>query len=283
MMSVIDRYDKLLKTIKRFSLFKVIVLWSVIFPLVSNGQQAIEINRYKIDDSIHLQGIAVDKDFFFVITNNSVLKYRKKGGDFIGIWDGKKEGIFLKHLNSGIVIDEKLYCAHSNFPDSPMASSIEIFDTRTMKHIDSHSFGLFGGSATWIDEKDGYWWVAFANYNGRHSSEGRDNRWTKLVRFTKDWQVVESWIYPKNVLDAFAPYSNSGGAWSKNGQLYVSGHDRKEIYVMRIPTFGYTLQYIKTIPIINNGQGMAIDRSNQKEEILFAVSREGNSIIVEKL
>jgi hypothetical protein len=283
MMSVIDRYVKLLEIIKRFSLFKVTFLWLIISPLVSKGQQATEITRYKIDDSIHLQGIAVDKDFFFVITNNSVIKYRKKGGDFIGIWDGKKEGIFLKHLNSGIVIDGKLYCAHSNFPDSPMASSIEIFDTKTMKHIGSHSFGIVGGSATWIDEKDGYWWVTFANYNGKHSSEGRDNRWTKLVKFAKDWKAVESWVYPKNVLDSFAPYSSSGGPWSHKGYLYTSGHDRKEIYVMKIPASGYTLQYLRTISIINNGQGMAIDRSNKEEEILFAVSREDNSIIVEKL
>ena len=276
--------DKILKTKSKlyqplaFTLFLLIF----IFPLTSECQQAVEINRYKIDDSIHLQGIAVNKDFFYVITNNSIFKYNKKEGRMVGNFDGKKEGI-LKHLNSGIVIKNRLYCAHSNFPDSPMASSVEIFDTGTMKHIGSHSFGLFGGSATWIDEKDGYWWVTFANYNGKHTSEGRDNRWTQLVKFTKDWKAVESWVYPKNVLDLFAPFSSSGGTWSHTGNLYTSGHDRKEIYVLKIPTSGYTLQYIKTIPIINNGQGMALDRSNKKEEILFAVSREGNSIIVEKL
>jgi hypothetical protein len=267
---------------KLYRRFTLAMLGLLIFPLVAACQQAVEIRRYKIDDSIHLQGIAVDKDFFYVITNNSIFKYNKKEGRMVGNFDGKKEGI-LKHLNSGIVIKNRLYCAHSNFPDSPMASSVEIFDTGTMKHIGSHSFGLFGGSATWIDEKDGYWWVTFANYNGKHTSEGRDNRWTQLVKFTKDWKAVESWVYPKNVLDLFAPFSSSGGTWSRTGYLYTSGHDRKEIYVLKIPASGYTLQYIKTIPIINNGQGMAIDRSSKKEEILFAVSREGNSIIVEKL
>ncbi len=262
--------------------FAFMILLMSIFPLASRCQQAVEINRYKIDDSVHLQGIAVDGQFFYVITNTSIYKYKKDGGALVGFFDGIKEGI-LKHLNSGIVLKGKLYCAHSNFPDSPMASSIEIFDTKTMLHIGSHSFGLFGGSATWIDEKDGYWWVAFANYNGKHSSEGRDNRWTTLVKFTRDWKVVESWIYPKNVLDAFSPYSNSGGAWSRNGNLYVTGHDRKEIYVMKIPSAGYTLQYIKTIPIINNGQGIAIDKANKQEEILYAVSRDGNTIVVEKL
>lgn len=275
--------DKILKSnTKIYQRFVIVILWMLTCPLISDCQQAVEIHRYPVHDSIHLQGIAVDRDFYYVISNNSIFKYHKKGGGIVGNYDGKSDGV-LKHLNSGIVIKNKLYCAHSNFPESPMASSIEIFDTRTMEHVGSHSFGLFGGSATWIDEKDGYWWVAFANYNGQHSSEGRDNRWTTLVKFTKDWKVEQSWIFPKNVLDAFSPYSNSGGAWSKSGYLYISGHDRKELYVMKIPKAGYTLRYIKTIPIINNGQGMAIDKSNKEEEILFAVSRDGNSIIVEKL
>ncbi|MEO8961613.1 MAG: hypothetical protein ABI325_07025 [Ginsengibacter sp.] len=262
--------------------FTFMILLMSIFPMASKCQQAVEVSRYKIDDSIHLQGIAVDGHFFYVITNTSIYKYKRDGGGMAGFFDGKKEGI-LKHLNSGIVLKGKLYCAHSNFPDSPMASSIEVFDTKTMHHIGSHSFGLFGGSATWIDEKDGYWWVAFANYDGKHSSEGRDNRWTTLVKFTKDWRKVESWIYPKNVLVAFAPFSNSGGAWSRNGELYTSGHDRKEIYVLKIPKYGYTLQYVKTVRTINNGQGMAIDKSDKSNEILYAVSREGNAIVVEKL
>ncbi|HEY9342200.1 MAG TPA: hypothetical protein VIQ23_11505, partial [Hanamia sp.] len=154
--------DKMLKiNSKPYRCFTLTMLWMLIFPLVSECQQAVEIQRYKINDSIHLQGIAVDKGFFYVIANNSIFKYNKKEGRMVGNFEGKREG-FLKHLNSGIVIKNKLYCAHSNFPDSPMASSIEIFDTGTMEHIGSHSFGLFGGSATWIDEKDGYWWVAFA-------------------------------------------------------------------------------------------------------------------------
>lgn len=253
-----------------------------LLPLTGRCQQAVEKKRYQINDSIHLQGVAVDDAFFYVISNTSVYKYKKGDGKMVAFFDGKKGGI-LKHLNGGVVLNGKLYCAHSNFPDSPMASSIEIFDTRTMQHIGNHSFGLFGGSVTWIDEKEGYWWVAFANYNGNHSSEGRDNRWTQLVKFTRNWEKVSSWIYPVNVLEAFAPYSNSGGTWSRNGELYVTGHDRRELYVLKIPASGFTLQHVRTIPIINNGQGIALDRSAKTEEIIYAVSREENSVIVEQL
>ena len=264
-------------------LYFILLITSIfLLPQLCMCQQAVEKNRYSINDSIHLQGVAVDDSFFYVISNTSVYKYKKGEGNMVAFFDGKKEGI-LKHLNGGIVLKGKLYCAHSNFPASPMASSIEIFDTKTMQHIGGHSFGLFSGSATWIDEKDGYWWVAFANYNGKHSSEGRDNRWTELVKFTKKWEKVSSWIYPTNVLDAFAPYSNSGGAWNRNDELYVTGHDRKELYALKIPKFGFTLEYIRTIPIINNGQGIVLDRSVKIGEVLYAVSREGNSIIVEQL
>ena len=164
-----------------------------------------------------------------------------------------------------------------------MASSIEIFDTRTMKHIGNHSFGIFAGSATWVDYKDGYWWIAFANYNGKHSFEGRDNRWTSLVKFNKDWTEVESWVFPKEVLDAFAPNSNSGGNWSRDGNLLISGHDKKEIYVMKIPDVGYTLQLLQTVPAINPGQAIAIDRSRKKREIFYAVNREEDAVLVEEI
>jgi hypothetical protein len=164
-----------------------------------------------------------------------------------------------------------------------MASSIEIFDTRTMKHIGSHSFGIFAGSATWIDEKDGFWWVAFANYSGKNSAEGRDNRWTSLVKFNKDWSIIESWIFPKNVLEAFAPNSNSGGFWNKDGLLYVTGHDKKEVYVLRVPDTGYTLEYIKTIPVVNEGQGIAIDPSKKGNEILYGITRKENQVVVAEI
>ncbi|HRP57054.1 hypothetical protein [Agriterribacter sp.] len=262
--------------------FIILLVNTCLLTLVGRSQQFMEIKRYQIPDSIRLQGVAVDASFFYAISNTSVYKFEKADGRMVSLFNGKKEGI-LKHLNSGIVRNGRLYCAHSNFPESPMASSIEIFDIRTMQHIGNHSFGLAGGSVTWIDEKDGYWWVAFANYSGRRSAEGRDNRWTHLVKFTKKWERVASWIYPENVLNRFAPYSNSGGVWNRNGELYVTGHDRKEIYVLQIPRSGYTLQHSRTIQTVNGGQGIASDKSEKKREILFGVDKKGKSIIVQEL
>lgn len=266
-----------------FKVFSIIVLALLVLPMIGKSQKkVVEINRFLIKNTHHLQGVAVDQDYFYAIANFAITKHKKSDGSFISEWDGGKDSI-IKHLNSGVVIDHKLYCANSNFPDNPMASSIEIFDTKTLKHIGSHSFGIFAGSATWIDRYDGYWWVVFANYNGKHSAEGRDNHWTTLVKFNDDWNVLESWVFPKKVLEAFAPNSNSGGNWSSDGNLYLTGHDKKEMYLMKLPKSGYTLQLLEVIPVINPGQAIAIDRSQKSRSIFYAVDRQDNSVIVEQI
>lgn len=261
----------------------IIFLSLLLVPYLGKGQKkVVEINRFPIKNLSHLQGVAVDQNYFYAISNFAISKHKKSDGSFVNGWDGGKDSI-IKHINSGVVINNLLYCANSNFPGNPMVSSIEIFDTKTMKHIANHSFGIFAGSATWIDRHNGYWWVVFANYNGKHSSEGRDNHWTTLIKFNDDWNALESWVFPDKVLEAFAPNSNSGGAWSNEGKLYITGHDKKEIYVMKLPKYGYTLQLLEIIPVINPGQAIAIDRSQKNKEIFYGVDREDNSVIVEQI
>ena len=92
----------------------------------------------------------MDADHFYAITNRRIGKYDKRSGEQVGFWEGEAEGPII-HLDGGIVLDGQLYCAHSNYPGVPMVSSTEIFDTETMDHVGSHSFGIFGGSATWLD------------------------------------------------------------------------------------------------------------------------------------
>ena len=193
------------------------------------------------------QAVAVDAIHFYVINNSTIRKYLKNSGSLVTSWDGTKEGFV--HLNSGVVIKGKLYCANSNYPEIPMTSSVEIFDAKTLQHTDTHSFGIAEhGSLTWLDQKDDYWWIGFAHYSGKEASEGRDVRWTSLVKYDLDWRQVESWVFPKNILSLFAPKSNSGGAWGRDGLLYCTGHDAAELYVMAIPKSGYTLEHVRTIP-----------------------------------
>jgi hypothetical protein len=263
-------------------LFSIIVSLFFLANAAEAQKSATEIRRFLIKNENHLQGVAVDENYFYAIGNFKITKHKKTDGTFISAWDGEKDSI-IRHLNSGVVISNSLYCANSNFPGNPMASSIEVYDTRTMKHIGSHSFGIFAGSATWIDRHNGFWWVVFANYNGKHSSEGRDNHWTTLVKFNDSWIPLGSWIFPETVLQAFAPNSNSGGNWGSDGLLYLTGHDKKELYIMKLPHSGYTLELIALIPVINPGQAIAMDRSVKDKGIFYAVDRQDNSVIVEQI
>lgn len=244
------------------------------------GQAAVERNRFKVPEA--KQAVAVDESYFYVINNSTISKFEKSGGKLISTWDGAKEGI--KHLNSGVVIKGKLYCANSNYPEIPMASAVEIFDVKKMEHVGTHSFGIAEhGSLTWIDQKDGFWWIGFAHYGGKEASEGRDVRWTSLVKYDKEWRQVESWVFPKNIISLFTPKSNSGGAWGKDGLLYLTGHDRKEVYVMKLPKSGYTLEHLKTVPAPIEGQGIAMDQSKSKQVILYGIIRSENTVTVSEI
>jgi hypothetical protein len=110
------------------------------------------------------QGVAVDEYYFYAIGSKSIGKYNKKTGALIKQWESQDNPSII-HLDSGVIVDGKLYCAHSNYPNLPMTSSIEIWDTASIEHIDSYSFGIADGSCTWIDLYQGFWWVCFAHYD----------------------------------------------------------------------------------------------------------------------
>ena len=250
-----------------------------LISLMVSGE-AFSQKKFKVTEA--KQAVAVDKSHFYVINNSTVQKYTKNNGKLVQSWDGSERGI--KHLNSGVVIKGKLYCANSNYPEIPMASSVEIFDVKSLKHIGNHSFGINNhGSLTWIDQKDGFWYIGFAHYGGKEASEGRDVRWTSLAKYSSDWKEIESWVFPENIIALFTPKSNSGGAFGKDGLLYMTGHDRPEIYAMRIPTQGFTLEHIRTIPVAIQGQGIAIDRFIKDKLVVYGINRAERTVVVEEI
>jgi len=209
------------------------------------------------------QGVGVDAGHFYAVDNYAIGKYDKSTGKLVKKWQGDKKGPIL-HLDSAMVMDGKLYAAHSNYPQWPMTSSIEIFDAESMEHIGTHSFGIQWGSLTWADWHDGHWWMTFANYDrllgpGKTPYGHKAN--TVMVKFTKDFQPVQSWTLPKAILDRFEDMSNSGGSWGPDGYLYLTGHDPAELYRMRLPKAGSVLELVDIIPMNIRGQGIAWDRS----------------------
>jgi hypothetical protein len=211
------------------------------------------------------QGVGVDDRYFYAVDNRAIAKYDKKTGKPAGRWQGPKEGPIV-HLDSALLVDGRIYCAHSNYPEWPMTSSLEIWDANTLQHIGNHSFGINWGSLTWADFYNGHWWMTFANYDvpyGPDKTPYGHKANTQMVKFTADFRYVESWVMPKALLEKFEAMSNSGGSWGPDGFLYLTGHDPAEIYKMRLPKAGSVLELVETIPMNIRGQGIAWDRSDR--------------------
>ena len=239
--------------------------------------EATELRRWPAPEA--RQGVAVDERYFYAIVNSAIGKYVKATGKRVGEWIGDR--LRLGHINSCTIVDAELVCANSNFPQVPMASSVEVFDPATMRHLRSVPLGMAYGSLTWVEKHDGRWWAGFANYDDKGGEPGRDHRFTQVVTFDDQWRRTGGYRFPDSVLERFAPLSNSGGSWGDDGLLYVTGHDAREIYVLREPAEGPVLEHVATIAAPLDGQAWAWDRSEPRT--LYGITRADGEVVVMKV
>ncbi len=232
-----------------------------------------ELRRFHANEAN--QGVAVDDLHFYAITNHAIGKYRKDTGERVARWDGGPAGQ-LKHLNAGVVLDAKLYAAHSNFPTVPEQSSVEMWDTTTLQPTGRHVFDHPPGSLTWIDRFQGNWYACFAHY--RKTS---DPALSRVVKFNADWQPLASWTFPAKLIERFAGNSSSGGSFGPGGHLFVTGHDARELYVLDLPQRGEELLWRTTVPISAAGQSFAWDR--QQNGVLYSIQRKSEEVIVSRI
>lgn len=237
--------------------------------------------QIKAPDAI--QGVAVDQDYLYSINDYSITKHNKTTGKALLQWYGGEYGPII-HLDGGVVIGDILYAPHSNYAAVPLTSSVEMWNTSSMEHIVSHSFGVYRGSLTWIDQdQNGTWFGVFANYDrvqpGQTTPYGLTMN-TQIVQFNDDWSVARSWIYPDALWQSFSPMSNSGGSFGPDGWLYITGHDATEVFVIKLPNAGSIAIWVATIwtPDIA-GQGIAWDRSEGTDGSLYGISRESTEIV----
>lgn len=225
------------------------------------------------------QGVAVDDRSIYAIGNSEIGRYEKKTGKRTGGWVGDPK--VFPHLNSCAAIGAELVCASSNYPTTPMTSTVEVFDRTNLTHLRSIPLGHQVGSLTWVVRKDNAWWAGFANYDGRGGEPGRDHSFTALVKFDDAWRAQGQWSFPMSVLDRFAPRSASGGVWGGGGLLYVSGHDRAEIYVLRLPKTGTVLEHLATIASPIEGQAIAVDPTDHR--VMYGISRKKREVVATRL
>lgn len=233
------------------------------------------LKQFKAPDA--KQGVAVDDQCFYTISNREIGKYKKETGEEVARWKDEEGGPFT-HLNAAIAVDGRLYGAHSNFPGIPMKSSVEIWDTATMKLVDRHDFGETDGSLTWLANREGTWFAAFVHYAGRGGVAGRGPKFSRVVKLDQKWQPVQEWTFPPELIERFAGNSASCGAFGPGGYLWVTGHSAKEFYVLDFPKEGSVLRWIATVPVAIEGQAYAWDPANP--DVAYGISRKLEEIIV---
>lgn len=224
------------------------------------------------------QGVAVGQHHFYAISNTKITKHKKQTGKLVTSWQADKKDArqkHFKHLNSGTVIGQKLYCAHSRFPKDPNDNTIEIWNIKgeLLQHEQTIRLPRKHGSFTWIDQHpDGSWWMCYAVY-------GKDkNKETKLVRYArKDNKFIEKhrWNFPDEVIAQWGHYSCSGGSWGSDGLLYTTGHDDSKTFVLQL-TQQNQFKHVKTEAGLGFfGQAIAWDRFSD-QPVLWGIVRNKN-------
>jgi hypothetical protein len=244
--------------------------------LTTADTTAVVVKRWPTDEA--RQGVAVDATAFYAIDDRAIGKYDKTTGRKLAEWRAAPDEPFT-HLNGCVVIGTELVCAHSNYPAVPMWSTIEVFDTATLRHVRRRDLGKERGSATWVDSHDGAWWVAFAHYSARGGEPGKGSEQTTLRRFDRDWREVGLWMHPPEIVARWQGMSNSGGAWH-GGRLYTTGHDEPALYVFEVPPSNGVLKLVATVAVESAGQGIAFDPA---ADLLYSIQRATKEVLVSRL
>lgn len=253
-----------------------ICLYWPIFLLFSplNGQEVKELVRFSAPNAT--QAVSADKDHIYTISNTRIIKRAKSDQSIVDSWEGDPKGP-ISHLNSGYIEDGIMYCASSNYPKVPMASSIEIFDLEKMQHIGNHSWGIYIGSCTWIDRVEDYWYAMFVHYENYAQEGNKGVAYTSLLQFDSSWRRISGWTLPDSLIKRLKPLSISGGIMLTDSTMLLSPHHYEELYEMQIPNMGTELIWKKTIDVPFQGQGFAVDPT--LENTYWGIHRKNREVI----
>ncbi len=231
------------------------------------------------------QGVCADAGHVYVVDDRLIVKVAKQDFREVARFESPRGGPII-HMNSLSLHDGRLYAAHSNYPEDPMLSSVEILDPATMQHVDSHSFGLQLGQLTTFEWHAGEWWAVWANYSrvfGRNQRPYGNTHWTHMTRLSPDLRQTAGWSFPADVLTRAEPMSISGASWGPGlpdhpgPLLWCTGHDHKEVYALRLPRQGMRLERLATLPVEAEGQAIAWDKSDPT--LLWMIIRSRREVV----
>jgi hypothetical protein len=238
-------------------------------PLAPIELTGTTLRRYEAADAS--QGVAAGLQHFFAVDNAVLAKHDVRSGRLLDRWAGSPDGP-IRHMNSCLADRGRLWCANSNYPQTPMGSSVEVFDMATLNHVASHSLGMRDeGSLTWFDRYRTGWIAGFSHYDKNGGVGFKDHSFSSVVTFDAQWRRTGGWLLPAGVLERMAPYASSGGAIGPDGWLYLLGHDRPEMYVVGRPAMGPSLVHIATIALEAEGQAFSWAKNGRR--VVFAIDR----------
>jgi hypothetical protein len=215
--------------------------------------------------------VGADATHFYPVNNSVLAKHDLATGRQVDRWAGRMDDP-IKHLNSCLVEGGRIWCANSNYPATPMASTVEVFDTQSLDHVASHSLGVRDeGSLTWFDRYRGGWIAGFAHYDGSGGVAFKNHAFSSVVTFDAEWRRTGGWLFPASALERMAPHAASGGALGPDGWLYLLGHDRPEMYVVGRPKMGPALVHIATVDL--EAEGQAFSWAQDGSRTIFAIDR----------
>jgi hypothetical protein len=204
------------------------------------------VEKFSVASPHATQAAAADAEFIYAVSSKIIAKLDRSTGKLLAISQGN-----ASHLNSALLLEGKLYAAHSKFPQKPEQSDIRVLDPATMKLEIFHRFMNPPGSLTWAIKREGDWWCHFAGY-------GMEKKKSCLLRFDAGWKETGRWSYPEELMKDWGMMSLSGGIW-QGGVLLATGHDKKVIYRLRVPARGDLVEWLGSIPTPFPGQGIAGD------------------------
>jgi len=193
------------------------------------------------------QAAAADLKSVYAISNTTIVRVDRLTGAELA----RATAPDLRHLNSAVLHEGRVYCAHSNYPLQPEESDIRQYDPETNTLTLFHRFEQPPGSLTWCLPRDGVWWCCFARY-------GRENDQTVLIRYEADWKETGRWTFPKEVVEDWDGMSASGAVFD-GATLLVSHHHFQVLYRLAIPDQPGTLRFIEALASPFPGQGIAVD------------------------
>lgn len=221
---------------------------------------------YKVGKEGTIKGVVTSGKYFYVIKNNAIEKYRK--------YDGTMEKSIktpYEHLSGGVIYDELLYVTF-NPPGKKnkvitFTLDLDYMGTIPLEHE---------GSLTWIDNYNGSWYGVLAHF------EKNVNK-TRLVKFKNgSWDIERTWYFPTKVYTLVYPYSIIGGQFNRHsGKLFVTGQDKKEIYMINVNEDDELSDKLKLSDVISvpfSGQGVSWDSN-----YLYGTNSKLHEVVVVKL